>query len=104
MVPCVAVHQSDIVTVVDFDATIKYISPNCERLLGFRADELIGSNGTANIHPDDLPVLLDALGAPSSPKVKTPHRSSTGNVAATGSWLWLKPPGASFRPSWVCRP
>src|SRR5258708_6542166 len=33
-------HQSDIVTVVDFDGIIRYISPNCERLLGFRADEI----------------------------------------------------------------
>ena len=29
-------HQSDIVTVIDFDGIVHYISPNCERLLGFR--------------------------------------------------------------------
>jgi PAS domain S-box-containing protein len=27
-------HQSDIVTVIDLDGFVRYISPNCERLLG----------------------------------------------------------------------
>lgn len=56
-------HQSDIVTVIGFDGIVHYISPNCERLLGFRAEELIGTSGYENIHPDDVDALAEGMSA-----------------------------------------
>ena len=85
-------HQSDIVTVVGFDGIIRYISPNCERLLGFTADELIGTSGVDNIHPDDIDALIQGLGAQLNEGLDA-HRSSTGNDAEDGSWLWLEATG-----------
>ena len=85
-------HQSDMVTVVGFDGIVRYISPNCERLLGFRADELIGTSGLANIHPDDVESLSEGL-------VEQLARDGSARPIAyrqrrrDGSWLWLEATG-----------
>jgi len=81
-------HQSDIVTVVGFDSIVHYISPNCERLLGYRADELIGTSGLDNIHPDDVDTLIEGLGAQLAEDDAQPvhYRQRRKD----GSWLWLE--------------
>lgn len=43
----------DTVFVVDPDNQIVFVSDACEALLGYRADELIGTPITAYMHPDD---------------------------------------------------
>ncbi len=82
-------HQSDIVTVVDFDGMIRYMSPNCEHLLGFRADDLVGTAGYANIHPDDLDSLVAALGAQIAGALE-PRPVEYRQRCRDGSWLWLE--------------
>jgi PAS domain S-box-containing protein len=37
-------NVSDVITVVDVDGTIRYVSPSCERILGYKNDEVIGKN------------------------------------------------------------
>lgn len=44
----------DTVFVVDEDDRIVFVSDACETLLGYRADELIGTLITGYMHPDDL--------------------------------------------------
>lgn len=44
----------DTVFVVDSDNTIVFVSNACESLLGYQADELIGTLITDHMHPDDL--------------------------------------------------
>lgn len=44
----------DTVFVVDRDNQIVFVSDACEALLGYRADELIGTTITTYMHPDDL--------------------------------------------------
>ena len=44
----------DTVFVVDGDNQIVFVSDACETLLGYRADELIGTPITDYMHPDDL--------------------------------------------------
>ncbi|MGJ7549968.1 diguanylate cyclase domain-containing protein [Pseudomonas alloputida] len=44
----------DTVFVVDRDNTIVFVSNACEALLGYRADELIGTPITRYMHPEDL--------------------------------------------------
>ncbi len=85
-------HQSDIITVVGFDGVIRYISPNCEQLLGFDAESLVGTSGVDNIHPDDIDDLIEGLGAQlveglaARPFEYRQRRSD-------GSWLWLEATG-----------
>lgn len=44
----------DAVFVVDQDDQIVFVSDACETLLGYRADELVGTAITDYVHPDDL--------------------------------------------------
>jgi diguanylate cyclase (GGDEF)-like protein/PAS domain S-box-containing protein len=90
-----AAHQSDIVTVVGFDGVVRYISPNCERLIGFTAEELVGNSAVENIHPDDIDGLMETLGsqlagdADQRPvEYRQRHRD--------GSWVWLEATGTEM--------
>jgi PAS domain S-box-containing protein len=47
-------YASDIITTLEVNGTILYESPALERLLGYRAEELIGTNAFNYIHPDDV--------------------------------------------------
>ena len=85
-------HQSDIVTVVGFDGVVRYISPNCERVLGFSADDLIGTSGTDNIHPDDIDVLIEGLGAQLTEGLDV-RPFEYRQRCKDGSWLWLEATG-----------
>lgn len=44
----------DTVFVVDRESQIVFVSDACETLLGYRADEMVGTHITDYIHPDDL--------------------------------------------------
>jgi diguanylate cyclase (GGDEF)-like protein/PAS domain S-box-containing protein len=82
-------HQSDIVSVAGLDGMIQYISPNCESLLGYSAEDLIGTSGLAHVHPDDVSVLSDGLlaqldgGVDARPIEYRQRRRD-------GSWVWLE--------------
>lgn len=47
-------YTSDIIAVLEEDMTICYESPSVERVLGYRADEMVGSNAMDYVHPDDV--------------------------------------------------
>ena len=48
---------SDIITIVDADNTIRYVSPAITRVLGYTPEEMIGKNACTLIDPDDIPGL-----------------------------------------------
>ena len=54
-------NASDIVTVLGDDGILRYVSPSVERLLGYRAAELLGRTAFDFMHPDDLLHVLDAV-------------------------------------------
>ena len=99
-----ALHQSDIVTVVGFDGTILYISPNCERLLDFTDTELVGSSGIDNIHPDDIEALMEGISEQLDADADARSLRVPPAVLATdrGSG-WRRPP-VSCRPSSALKP
>ncbi|WDY56120.1 sensor domain-containing diguanylate cyclase [Pseudomonas sp. PSKL.D1] len=51
----------DTVFVVDRDNCIVFVSDACETLLGYRADELIGTLITGYMHPDDVPATRASI-------------------------------------------
>jgi diguanylate cyclase (GGDEF)-like protein/PAS domain S-box-containing protein len=85
-------HQSDIVTVIGFDGIVQYISPNCERLLGFTADELIGTPGLDTIHPEDRDALMEGFGEQLQ-EGKEARPFEYRQRRRDGSWLWLEATG-----------
>ncbi len=54
---------TDMITLIDSDGTIKYVSPAIERVLGWDPEELIGENGFEYVHPDDRDERTDDIEA-----------------------------------------
>ena len=56
-------NTSDIITVVDAEGTISYISSAVERVLGYRPEEMIGKDILDEGHPDDVAWVKNKLTA-----------------------------------------
>src|SRR5437899_11631283 len=54
-------HASDMVSVIDQDGTVRYESPSVERLLGWRPEELVGTQLLDYVHPDDVALVRAAI-------------------------------------------
>ncbi|MGH2791520.1 MAG: putative bifunctional diguanylate cyclase/phosphodiesterase [Actinomycetota bacterium] len=52
-------HSSDVITVVEADTTIRYQSPSIEHVLGYAADQLVGTKLSDLFHPDELDQVTD---------------------------------------------
>jgi two-component system sensor histidine kinase UhpB len=53
-------QTSDIITIVDESAVIRYGSPSVETVLGYDPEELVGRKAADLVHPDDTARLLEA--------------------------------------------
>lgn len=54
-------QASDIVTIVDADGMVRYVSPSMKNVLGMRPEEMIGNNLSGFVHPDDVERVLGAV-------------------------------------------
>jgi two-component system sensor kinase len=54
-------HSSDVITVIDREGTITYMSDSIERLFGYTASELVGTNLRALLDADNAANLRDYL-------------------------------------------
>ena len=80
---------NDLVTVLDSDGTITYVSPAVTRVLGYDPDALIGQKAYEFVHPDDRKRNADALetarsatAAAETVEVRFRHADS--------SWRWIE--------------
>ncbi len=80
---------SDMISILDADRAVRYQSPSTIRLLGYAADERIGSNGFERIHPEDRPQLetlfQELLGRPGE-SVLSEYRIRHGD----GGWRFVE--------------
>ena len=53
---------NEILFTIDIDGTIKYISPSVSKIFGYSAEEIVGRSEFEFMHPDDIPMVLTALG------------------------------------------
>jgi len=51
----------DLITVMDVDGTMKYVSPSHKRILGYDDDDLVGKRVFDFVHPEDLARVLDTF-------------------------------------------
>ena len=58
-----AEESSDMVMRVGFDESIRYVSPSCERILGWDANQLTGTPALAGVNADDLPRVRQSIDA-----------------------------------------
>src|SRR5918995_147287 len=46
-------NTSDIITILEADGTVRYVSPAVERVTGYKPEGQIGTKAFASVHPDD---------------------------------------------------
>lgn len=51
-------NASDVITVVDAEGAVRYVSPAIERVLGYRPEEMKGKSAFDFVHPDNLQEAL----------------------------------------------
>ena len=55
-------HSSDVITIVDCDGTIRYISPSVSTVFGHDPRQIVGTKLSTLLHPDDLLGAMHFLG------------------------------------------
>jgi len=81
-------HTTDIIVRSNLSGRQLYVSPACREILGFDAEELVGTFMTAGIHPDDLPAVQEVIRSltPEHPRQLFTCRSRRSD----GSYVWLE--------------
>ena len=99
-----AENATDMISLHDPDGRYAYVSPSCERVLGYAPADLVGHDGYELVHPDDVervrkelhrPALLGEPGACEYARMRqrngayiwvdaaaAPTRDETGNIAS----------------------
>jgi diguanylate cyclase (GGDEF)-like protein/PAS domain S-box-containing protein len=54
-------NTSDIITILEADGTVRYISPAVERVIGYKPEEQVETNAFGSVHPDDRERALDTF-------------------------------------------
>ena len=80
---------SDVITILDAEGTIRYVSPSIERLLGHSVEDLVGQKGFDYVHPDDRERMQSIfLGITRNPGIGGPLEVRACH--ADGSWVYLE--------------
>ncbi len=88
-------QSSDLITLLDPQGKITYISPQGERVLGYRPEDLVGHDPMAYVHADDVPHLraaLDQVVHRTNPGIPTEFRFRH----AQGHWIELEALGTNL--------
>ncbi len=81
--------SSDMVTRIGLDERLRYVSPSSVRVVGWRANQLLGSPALAGIHADDLPqvqAIVDAMKRGEKEEARVTYR----NAHRTNTEVWLE--------------
>ena len=86
-----AENSTDIISRFSLDGTFKFISPACERMLGYTPDEMIGRRTLDFTHPDDVEGQVRQVSAfiaagPGAPMIETRFRA----IRKDGGVIWLE--------------
>ena len=88
-------HIDDVIVILDPDGTIRYESPNLERLFGWKPEELVGRKAYDLIHPDDL----EGAQAFAARVVEQPGLPATHELryrCGDGQYRWVEYRGVSL--------
>ncbi|GGI26223.1 diguanylate cyclase [Bradyrhizobium guangdongense] len=81
--------SSDMVTRIGLDERLRYVSPSSIRVVGWRPNQLIGTDALAGIHPEDRPhvqAVVDAMKRGDTDEARVTYR----NVHRQKSEVWLE--------------
>lgn len=80
----------DIIMVTDAEGTILSMSPSAERVLGYRPEEMVGTNSAEYVHPDDMQRASEELATLLSKPGVHPVAVETRVRHKDGSWRYLE--------------
>lgn len=81
--------SSDMVTRIGLDERLRYVSPSSARVVGWRANQLIGMPALAGIHEEDRPhvqAIVDAMKRGEKEEARVTYR----NTHRTNTEVWLE--------------
>lgn len=81
--------SSDMVTRIGLDERLRYVSPSSARVVGWRANQLIGTPALAGIHEEDRPhvqAIVDAMKRGEKEEARVTYR----NTHRTNTEVWLE--------------
>jgi diguanylate cyclase (GGDEF)-like protein/PAS domain S-box-containing protein len=81
--------SSDMVTRIGLDERLRYVSPSSVRVIGWRANEMIGTLALAGINPDDRPqvqAIVDAMKRGETEEARVTYR----NAHRKNGEVWLE--------------
>ena len=86
-----ALRANDLVIRLKFDGEVKWVSPSCERILGYQPDELVGTRVVDHVEPEDWPEVNRTFAkilsqGPTAPAQVLEYRCRRKN----GDWVWLE--------------
>jgi diguanylate cyclase (GGDEF)-like protein/PAS domain S-box-containing protein len=88
-------NAADIISIVNPDGTIRYQSPSVENILGYSADNMVGTTIYTYLHPDDSETVVESLSMLyADPTVA--QRALLRARHADGSWRHLEAIGANL--------
>jgi PAS domain S-box-containing protein len=83
-------HNSfDIISLVDTNGKLKYLSPSMQKPTGYKPEELIGKRAADIVHPDDLAKVQHTLRS----VIRHGHQHSPIHYRIQrkdGSWMWVE--------------
>jgi len=85
----------DVTTILDADATIRYVSPSIERILGYKPEQLVGQNWFHYIHPEDAATVQPAFDSARQQPGAT-RRNAMRFRHADGSWVRVEGTGSNL--------
>ncbi len=80
-------NSLDLVSILNLNGTIRYVSPSHERILGYSVEELVGANAFAFLHPEDVArVQAAARESPATDAIEYRFRHLDGSYRTLESY------------------
>jgi PAS domain S-box-containing protein len=88
-------NASEVITIYEKDFTIRYISPSVEKILGYRAEEMVGINDIIHVHSEGVKVVEKMF----ADLLENPFQQVTTQFSykrKDGQDLWLEATGKNL--------
>jgi PAS domain S-box-containing protein len=82
-------HSADTISLLDADGRLSYASPSTTRILGYASEEIVGTDPSNFVHPNDLPAVQTLL----ADVLQVPGRLVTAQYRMRhkqGAWRWME--------------
>ncbi len=79
-------NMLDMITQIDQDGIIQYVSPSCFSILGHHVEALLGRSVYEGLHPEDFERFVSAI--------RTVGRAEYRYLHADGTYIWLESTGS----------